>query len=155
MLLGGVLLLVCGVSLTVYAWAVRFVALEFLEKGTSAEATIRSIEHRGARHGGRRIEVGFWVKREGSLLGDLRFGELTDLVPLRHDGSREGEALAIRWFEEGGRLRLAPESSLHAGTRPPEMQFAFGIAIAATGGILLGIFIMREARRRERPGAML
>ncbi len=153
-LLGGVVLVTCGATLLFYAWVVRFTAIEFLEKGTVAEATIRNIEHRGAKHGGRRIEVGFWEKRDGMLLGELRFAELTDLVPLRHAGEREGDEIAIRWFKEDGRLRLAPERSLHAETRPPEMQFAFGIVVTATGGILLGFYTMREARRRERPVEM-
>jgi hypothetical protein len=36
-----------------------------------------------------------------------------------------------------------------------DLKFAFGLGIAATGGILLGFHILREARRRERPGKML
>lgn len=154
LLLSGVVLLVCGILLLVYAWAIRFTAIEFLEKGCKAEATIRSIERRGVRHGGRRITVGFWEKRDGSLLGELHFAELTDLVPLQDFKMDEGGQMEIRWFEEKGRLRVAPEGALHPETRPPEMRFDFGIAVAAMGGILLGLFGMREARRRERPGEM-
>jgi hypothetical protein len=154
LLAGGAVLLTCGIVLLIYAWVARFTAVRFLEEGMKAEATIHSIEHRGARHGGRRIEVSFWDKRHDSFIGDLKFVELTDLVPLRHSGEKEGDGIAIRWFEEGERLRIAPERSLHAATRPPEMQFGFGIGIAAMGGILLGFHTLREARRRERPGEM-
>lgn len=151
---GGAVLLTCGAVLLIYAWVARFTVLRFLEEGIKAEATIHSIEPRAARHGGRRIEVSFWDKRRDAFLGELTFAELTDLVPMRHSGEREGEGIAIRWIEEGGRLRVAPERSLHTATCPPEMQFAFGIGIAASGGILLGFHAMREARRRERPGEM-
>jgi|APTNR8051073442_1049403.scaffolds.fasta_scaffold26841_2 prepilin-type processing-associated H-X9-DG protein len=154
LLAAGSVLLTCGVVLLVHAWVARFTAVRFLESGIEAKATIHSIEHRGARHGGRRINVSFWDKRHDSFIGDLKFADLTDLVPIRNGGEKEGDEIGIRWIEEGDVLRLAPERSLHAATRPPEMQFAFGIGITATGGILLGIHTMREARRRERPGEM-
>jgi len=154
LLAGGSVLLTCGVVLLVHAWVARFTAIRFLEDGIETKATIHAIELRGARHGGRRINVSFWDKRHDSFIGDLRFADLTDLVPLRHSGEREGDEIGIRWFEEGDRLRVAPERSLHAETRPPEMQFAFGIGIAAMGGILLGTYSMRAARLRERPGEM-
>lgn len=154
LLAGGSVLLTCGVVLLIHAWVARFTVLRFLEDGIKAEATIHSIESRTARYGGRRIEVSFWDQRRDTFLGDLKFAELTDLVPLRHGGEKEGDGIAIRWIEESDRLRVAPERSLHAETRPPEMQFAFGIGIVAMGGILLGVYTMREARRRERPGEM-
>lgn len=151
---GGSVFLTCGVVLLIYAWMARFTVVRFLEDGFQAEATIHSIETRSARHGGRRIEVSFWDKRHDSFIGELKFAELTDLVPMRHSGEKEGDEIAIRWIEEDDRLLVAPERSLNAETRPPEMQFAFGIGISAMGGILLGFHILREARRRERPGEM-
>lgn len=154
LLAAGSVLLTCGVVLLIHAWIARFTVIRFLEDGIEAKATIHTIAHRGARHGGRRINVSFWDKRHDSFIGDLKFADLTDLVPMRHSGEKEGDEIGIRWIEEGNRLRVAPERSLHAETRPPEMQFAFGLAVAATGGILLGFFTLREARRRERPGEM-
>lgn len=155
LLLSGVVLVVSGVALILYAYFARFSVAEFLEKGIPATATIRSIEARGAKHGGRLIEVSFWEKRDGQLLGELQFATITDLLPIRAGGEKSGDEIAVRWFRENGRLRVAPESSLNRETRSPEFQFAFGIGLAAIGGILLGVHSMREARRRERPGEML
>lgn len=154
LLAGGSVLLTCGVVLLIHAWVARFTVILFLESGIEAKATIHVIEHRGARHGGRLIKVSFWDERQDSFIGDLKFADLTDLVPIRHSGEKEGDGITICWFEEVNRLRVAPERSLHAETRPPEMRFAFGIGIAATDGILLGFHVLHEARRRERPGEM-
>ena len=152
-LAAGCVLVTCGAALLIYAWVARLSAARFLEKGIEGEARIQSIEGRGTRQGGRRIEVSFWDRREGGPpIGGLRRAGLTDLLPLRHSGEREGDEIAIRWYEDGERLRIAPEASLNAETRPPEMRFDFGLGIAATGGILLGWHTLREARRKERPG---
>lgn len=154
LLAGGSVLLTCGALLLIYAWAVRFQVVRFLDHGIEAQATILSIGHRGGRYGGRRIKVSFRDTGKDSILGDVKFAEITDLVPMRHGGEKEGDVIAIRWFEEDDRLRLAPERSLHAETRPLEMQYLFGMTISATGGVLLGLSAMREARRRERSGGI-
>lgn len=150
----GCVLLTCGAALLLYAWTARFTAIRFLDEGVATVATVRSIERRGTKHGGVRVEVAFWDKAGGPPVGALRFAELTDLMPLRFAGVKEGDEIEIRWFAEDGRLRVAPEASLRPETRPPEFQFAFGIGLAASGGVLLGFLALREARRRERPGEM-
>lgn len=150
----GCVLLTCGAALLIYAWTARFTAIRFLDEGVATVATVRSIERRGTKHGGVRVEVAFWDRTGGPPVGILKFAELTDLMPLRFAGVKEGDEIEIRWFAEAGRLRVAPEASLNAETRPPEFQFAFGIGLGASGGVLLGCLALREARQRERPGEM-